>query len=73
MPTREYIIVSFQTQEFMRGALLITFTIMNDSLFVEEIDLGDVGVRQVVSGLAKYMKEEDMMVYINFIYHSSNA
>ena len=46
---------------------------MNDSLFVEEIDLGDVGVRQVVSGLAKYMKEEDMMVYINFIYHSSNA
>ena len=36
---------------------------MNDSLFVEEIDLGDVGVRQVVSGLAKYMKEEDISVF----------
>lgn len=32
-----------------------------DSLLVEEIDLGDGGVRQVVSGLAKYLKEEDML------------
>lgn len=36
--------------------------VVNGSLYVEEIDLGDIGVRQVVSGLAKYVKEEDMMV-----------
>lgn len=32
-----------------------------DALLVEEIDLGESGVRQVVSGLAKYVKEEEML------------
>lgn len=31
-----------------------------DSLLVEEIDLGDGGVRQVVSGLAKYCSPDDL-------------
>ncbi|KAI5068107.1 hypothetical protein GOP47_0016452 [Adiantum capillus-veneris] len=32
-----------------------------DALFVEEIDLGESSVRQVVSGLARYLKEEDLL------------
>lgn len=32
-----------------------------DALLVEEIDLGESGVRQVVSGLARYLKEEDLL------------
>ncbi|KAH7284556.1 hypothetical protein KP509_34G059700 [Ceratopteris richardii] len=32
-----------------------------DALFVEEIDLGEGSVRQVVSGLARYLKEEDLL------------
>ncbi|MCO5580325.1 hypothetical protein L7F22_034191 [Adiantum nelumboides] len=32
-----------------------------DALFVEEIDLGESSVRQVVSGLARYLKEDDML------------
>ncbi|PIA59661.1 hypothetical protein AQUCO_00400512v1 [Aquilegia coerulea] len=33
-----------------------------DSLLVEEIDLGDAGIRQVVSGLAKYCSPEELIV-----------
>lgn len=32
-----------------------------DSLLVEEIDLGEVGIRQVVSGLAKYLNEQELL------------
>ncbi|MCO5610847.1 hypothetical protein L7F22_065089 [Adiantum nelumboides] len=32
-----------------------------DALFVEEIDLGESNVRQVVSGLARYLKEDDLL------------
>lgn len=32
-----------------------------DALFVEEIDMGEGNVRQVVSGLARYLKEEDLL------------
>ncbi|CAK9135900.1 unnamed protein product [Ilex paraguariensis] len=32
-----------------------------DSLLVEEIDIGDIKCRQVVSGLAKYLSPEEMM------------
>lgn len=31
-----------------------------ESLYVEEIDLGEGSTRQVVSGLVKHVKEEDM-------------
>eukprot|EP00250_Pteridium_aquilinum_P009682 c18857_g1_i1 orf=129-1361(+) len=32
-----------------------------DALLVEEIDLGESGIRQVVSGLARYLKEEELL------------
>ncbi|KAJ7555285.1 hypothetical protein O6H91_05G030000 [Diphasiastrum complanatum] len=32
-----------------------------DGLYVEEIDVGESNVRQVVSGLAKYLKEDQLM------------
>ena len=31
-----------------------------DSLYVEQIDVGEEKPREVVSGLVKFMKEEDM-------------
>ena len=39
-----------------------------DSLYVEEIDVGEPELRTVVSGLVKYMKEDELLVlYFNLI------
>ena len=41
-----------------------------DSLYVEEIDVGEGQTRTVVSGLVKYIPLEEMQVFVRFPYRS---
>ncbi len=41
-----------------------------DSLYVEEIDVGEGQTRTVVSGLVKYIPLEEMQVFVHFSYRS---